>query len=388
MVNNSKEDIKMKKLLSILLVIASLLSLASCKNKTDYEPVKSTEEEARTVMKLSIDGNTYEVKYELYRAFFLTYKSRVDGGDSSVWTGETSKVYVEKIDEMIIDRICEIYAAFAMCKKIGFDVYSSDVEKKIKENIKISVEGGNYGSSTIEGYGSYDAYLAALKEMNLNYSVQTLLFRYAIAVDAIDTHYIGTASSDDIDINLTVGAIEYTKDDVKNFYDSDECVRVLRASFQKQISYTPLKRAEELKASLENAANSKETLEEKEDAVITAIMGNSLYTNAAEIKEGYIIGKYNLQRSYYGNMTDTAFELEIGEVSRPIDVVTDVENAYYVIYRSYKSDEHFEDNYDSVRYIYLMNYVGKMSHGVADELKNSVEYTEYLKNLNHSEIGM
>ncbi len=378
----------MKKLLSILLVISSLLALISCGNINEYPPVESTEEEARTVMTLSIDDCTFEVKYELYRAFFLTYKSQVDGGDPSVWTGENSDEYTKKIDRIIIDRIAEIYTAFAICERIGFDVYSSQVEEKIKENIRISIEGGNYGSSTIEGYGSYDAYLAALKKMNLNYSVQTLLLRYAIAVDAIDTYYIGTVNSDDIDIDLTVGAIKYDKDDVKAFYDSDECVRVLRASFQKQISYTPLERAEKLRESLETAANSKDTLEEKENAVITAIMSNSLYTNAAEIKEGYVMGKYNLESSYYGNMTEAAFALEMGEVSAPVDVVSDVEDAYYILYRSYKSDEHFENNYDSIKYIYLMNCVGEISHGVAEELKESVTYTDFLKEINHSEIGM
>lgn len=378
----------MKKIIAILLVLTSLFALASCKKDKEYPPVESSEEEARVVMTLSIDGKNYDVKYELYRAFFLTYKSEVDGKDESVWTGDKKDEYVAKIDAIILDRIAEIYAAFAICDRIGFDIYSKDVEKKIKENIRISVEGGSYGNSAIEGFESYDDYLASLKAINLNYSVQTLLFRYAIAVDAIDTYYIGTASSDDVDINLTVGKIEYTKEDVKEFYDSDECVRVLRASFQKHISYTPLEKAENLKSALENAAASKDTLEEMEEAVVTAIMGNGLYSNAAEIREGYVIGKYNLERSYYGDMTDAAFALEIGEVSAPVEVVTDVEDAYYVLYRSYKSNEHFEENYDSIKYIYLMNCVGEISHGVAEELKSSASYTDYLKNINHSEIRM
>ena len=377
----------MKKLIAILLVLASLLALASCNNK-EYTPIESTDEEARTVMTLSIDNKTYDIRYELYRAFFLTYKAEIDGGDESVWSGDKKDEYVARIDAIIINRIVEIYAAFAICNRIGFDVYSKDVENKIKENIRISVEGGSYGNAAIEGFDSYDDYLASLKAINLNYSVQTLLFRYAIAVDAIDTYYIGTASSDDVNVNLTIGKIEYTKDDVKEFYDSDECVRVLRASFQKKISYTPLEKAENLRAALENAAQSKDTLEEMETAVVTAIMGNGLYSNAAEIRDGYVIGKYNLERSYYGEMTDAAFVLEVGEVSSPIEVVTDVEDAYYVLYRSYKSDEHFEENYDTIKYVYLMNYVGEISYGVAEELKESVSYTDFLKGIDHSQIRM
>lgn len=377
----------MKKIIAIILMLATALSLVAC-GGNKYPAVESTEEEARTVMTMTLDGKTYEVKYELYRAFFLTYKSKVDGGDSGVWSGENKDEYIAKIDEMIIERVVEIYSAFALCERIGVDLYSREVEKKIKENVKISVEGGSYGSSTLDGYESYDDYLAALKAMNLNYSVQTLLMRYAIAIDAIDTYYIGTASSDDVDINLSVGSIKYTEEDVRDFYFSDDCVRVLRANFQKEISYTPLERAEKLRDKLTEAAASKETLEEKETAVFNAIVSSGLYSNTAEIKNGYVIGRYNLESSYYGGMTKAAMSLEVGEVSEPIDVVSDVENSYYIVYCTYKSEEHFSANYESIKYVFLMNYVGEISHGVALELKDSLVYTDVLKGLDRSGIGM
>lgn len=378
----------MKRIIAILLLLAVIVSLASCGKNKNYPEVQSTEEEARTVMTMSIYGKTYEVKYELYRAFFLTYKSQVDGGNPDVWTSAEKDEYVARINEIITDRVIEIYSAFAMAERVGFDLYSNDVEKKIKENIKISVEGGSYGSVTLEGYESYDAYLAALKSININYSVQTLLLRYAIAIDAIDTYYIGTASSDDVDINLTEGAIEYTEDDVRDFYFGDDCVRVLRANFQKAISYTPEERAEKLRDKLKDAAASKDTLEEKELAVFNAIVGSGLYSNTAEIKNGYVLGRYNLERSYYGDMTDAAFALAEGEVSDPIDVVSDVENSYYIVYRTIKSEEHFEANFDDIKYVYLTNYVGKIAHGVALELKNSITYTDVLSTLDHSKIAM
>lgn len=376
----------MKKILAILLVLTAILSLASCKK--NYPAVDSTEEEARTVMTLTVGNNTYSVKYELYRALFLTYKSQVDGGNPDVWQSENKAEYTELIDKLIIDRIVEIYAAFELCDQIGFDIYSNEVEEKIKENIRISVEGGTYGSAKIEGFDNYEDYLAWLKSMNLNYSVQTLLFRYAIAVDAIDTYYIGTVSSDDVDIELSQGALEYTRDDVKSFYDSDDCVRVLRANFQKAISYTPLDKAEKLASDLKAAADSKDTLNEKEKAVFNAIMGKNSYTNSEELKTGYVIGRYNLERSYYGDMTDAAFSISVGEVSAPIDIVTDVENAYYVLYKTYKSDEHFTANYDDIKYIYLMNCVGKISYDVAEELRSSITYSDFLKSIDHSQIKM
>ena len=372
----------------VIALVIGIAGLAGLLSDKEYPVVDSTEEEAKTVMTLSIDGDTYDVKYELYRAFFLTYKNEVDGGHDAVWHGDDKDKYIEQIDEIIIDRVTEIYSAFAICKRIGFDIYSDSVESKIKENIRISVEGGSYGSSTIEGYDSYEAYLEALKSMNLNYSVQTLLFRYAIAIDAIDTYYIGTASSDDVDINLSVGVLEYTEDDVRSFYNSDNCVRVLRASFQKGIYYTPLEKAYELKDKIASAANGASTLADKERAVFNSIVSSNLYANINELQNGYIIGRYNLERSYYGNMTDAAFTLAEGQVSDPIDVVTDVENSYYILYRTYKSDDHFENNYDEIKYIYLMNCVGKITYDVASELESSLSYTEFLQNINHSEIRM
>ena len=375
----------MKKIIALFLVLTSLFTLSACKK---YKPVESTEEENRTVMTLSLDGKTYEVKYELYRAFFLTYKSQVDGGNADVWTSEGKTEYVSRINSIILDRITDIYAAFALCERIGFDLYSKDVEKQIKEYVKISVEGGSYGSKTMQGYESYDDFLDALKAANLNYSVQTLLLRYAIAVDAIDTYYIGTATADDVNYDISLGTLTYTKDDVKAFYDSDSCARVLRASFQKIVSYTPYETAVALKDRLANAAATASTPADKEAAVLDAIIKSGRFSNAAEIENGYVIGKYNLERTYYGDMTDAVFSISEGEVTDPVSIVTDEEDTYYVIYRSYKSDDHFEANYDSIRYVYLRNCVGEITYEVAEALKTSAVFSDYLTNINHSEIGM
>ena len=87
-------------------------------------------------------------------------------------------------------------------------------------------------------------------------------------------------------------------------------------------------------------------------------------------------------------MTDAAFAISEGEVSDPIEVVMGLENSLYILYRTYKSDEHFDANYEEIKNAYLTNYVGKISHGVAKELKSSVSYTEHFVNLDHSQIRM
>ncbi len=376
----------MKKITAFFLLAIMIFSLTACKKK--YEPQESTEEEKQVVMTLSLNGDEYEVKYELYRAFFLSYKSEIDGGDHSVWESDGKQEYIDRINSMIADRVCEIYSAFALCKTIGFDIYSKSVEEEIEESIRIGVEGGVYGGTTVEGYESYEDYLAALKKIYLNYSVQTLLLRYAIALKAIDSYYIGTVSSDDISIDMSVGNLEYTKEDVSSFYFSDECVRVMRASFPKMVSYTPKETAEKLRDKLMAAAESGSSLAGKNEAVFNAIMASGRFSSVKEVEDGFVIGRYNLERSYYGEMTDIAFSLNEGEVSDIINIVTDDEDSYYVLYRTDKSEAHFEECYDEILYIYLSDIVGKKLHGVGDMLKNSVSYTDSYSALDHSNISM
>ena len=93
----------MKKIIALLLALVCLGSLISCKRKPKYEPVESTEEENTTVMTLTIGEDKYQVKYELYRHFFLNYKSTVDGGNADVWNGESKEKYIAEIDKIIIN---------------------------------------------------------------------------------------------------------------------------------------------------------------------------------------------------------------------------------------------------------------------------------------------
>ena len=366
----------MKKITLIILVLSLLLSLFSC-GGTEYEPVPSTNEESETVMTLSLDGDTYEVKYELYRALFLNYKDAVSGGDDSVWTGDGKDEYIEKIENIILERAASIYAAFAICKNIGFDVYSNGVEKKINQYIKESVEGGD----SAEGYGSYEKYLEVLRSMNLNYSVQTLLYRYAIATEAIDNHYIGTLSADDINGSISVGSLKYTREDVKSYYESNECVRVLRAHIQASAHYDPLEYANRVKSNMEDAAIN------GEDDVATVIINSGL-TAPTEVSNGYLIGKHNLDSFYFEDMTKAAFELSKNEVSSVIDINNGEERILYILYKAEKSDEHFEHCYNEIAYVYLTDTVGEIIDHAKDALYESAVYSDFLKSLDRSTVSM
>ena len=88
----------MKKIISAVLVLISILTLTAC---TKYKPQKSTKEESETALTLSIGETKYDVPYEVYRTFFLNYRDVIDGGDHSVWQGAEKDKYIKEIESVI-----------------------------------------------------------------------------------------------------------------------------------------------------------------------------------------------------------------------------------------------------------------------------------------------
>lgn len=374
----------MKKLTATLLLwvlILSTLLLSGCGDNF-YEPVPSTEEEATTVMTLKIGNKSYEVKYELYRAIFLNFKSEVDGGDASVWSGADKDKYIAEIDKIILDYVTDIYATFYLAESVGIDPYSEDIGREVNEYINTSIEGGTINGETYEGYESYEAYLEKLTELHLNYSVQSLLFRYSIVLDKLDDHYLGDYIDGEINDGDQAGALPLTEQLVRSFYDSDECVRVLRTYISESMSEDPNRPQVVRDAVAESAANG------SEDHVRETMIKYGALIPIHEMENGYIVGKYNLDESFFGKMVDAAFALETGEVSEVVTVHDGLEYYHYVIYRAEKSDEHFKANYSSIAYIYLKNEVGKLLNDTSVKMTESVVRAEFLNGLVHSEISM
>ena len=364
------------KLIAFLLIISSLFTLFSCKDDEKYPPVESTDEEKKTVMTMSLDGEDYNIPFELYRAFFLQLKKSVDNGDGSVWTGNDKDKYIKAIDDMILSRIGEIYSVFHLAKKVGIDPHSESINAKVKDYIIAGIEGGGEGNVIFDGFdGDYEAYLASLKEMYLNYSVQDLLIRYTLTLDELTLYYSG--NPDDNDPEKEHGALKYTKDDVKEFYDSDESARVIRAFFSSE-AFTK-KRVEEIRNTIASKSN--------ETEVANYIIQYTL-TGGEDIKNGELIGRYSLDGRYYGEITDAAFSLSIGETSEVITLMTQNEEGYTVIYRSFKSDEHFEKCYQSIAMVYTENEIGKLLYDAQTALIESAEYKDFLKTLDRASISM
>lgn len=364
----------MKRIISLILIIVSLLTLTSC---SDYDPVPSTDEEAQTVMTLAIDGKSYDVKYELYRAMFLTYKETVDGGDGSVWSGDKKDEYIARIHDMIVARITDIYAVLHHAGRIGINVYSASVDSKIKEYIKVSVEGGTYEDMTTPGYESYDAYLDALAKMGINYSVQELIFRYSIALEMISEHYMGTPETDLLgNVTYKGGALEYTKEQVEAFYYSDDSARYISAYVQSQYSGA-LDRAKALQERMKNL--------EGNDAAIAIEINSSSISADADLSAGTMIGRYVLDGESYGAITEAAFTTPIGKVSDIVETTIGEATGFFILYPIAKTSSHLESHYDDIAAVYVENEIGRLLHDTQTKLVDSIK-TSLPDSLDYSKI--
>lgn len=373
----------MKRFLAIILLLCvAATTLSGCKKKK-YKPVESSEEEARVVLTLTVGERSYDVRYELYRALFLTYKSEIDGGNESVWESEDKDSYINKINERIIKEAAEIFAVFELCALRGIDLYSEEVEDEIYEMISVSVEGGEFCGSYYEGFGGdYDEYLASLREIYHNYSTAVLLMRYSIGRGLLDSHYIGSVTADDGTGKITSGEIQYTKESVKAFYNSDNSSQILTTYVAEGVSYTPRELAEDIRQDVIEAAGI------STNAVRILMINRGTPTAVAELESGILVGKYSLSRDY-NELGEVASELSVGEVGRVVETVSAVDGRrYYVIYKMEKSEEYFNANYASIVEVYLYDAVGQTLSVMEDLLTDGAVFQDSYQAIKHSEVIM
>lgn len=354
-----------------VVILTSLFSLFSCGEK--YKPVKSTAEEKRTVIEISYDGKKYEVAYELYRAFFLELKSEIDGGNNAVWTGAEKIKYINAVDELIYQRLAEIYAVFHLCEKADIDVYSNEFDEKIQAHIEAAVDGGSVDGNSYVGFGGdYDKYLQSLKSMNLNYSVQTLLIRYQLAYEALFNYYVGS-SLEDLNPDSQAGAISFTKNDVKSFYLDESESRKVMVAFFDSAYFT-----EELAQEKRDKIASKTTVGD-----VTYYIGSLNGTPTVEV-----IGTHTYDKFYYSDFTKAAFSLSVGQTSPLIQLNTDSFDGYVVLYRLAASEGDFEADYESVKTAYLYDRFGKTVENTANHIVGEFKPTDTLKELDRSKVSM
>lgn len=373
----------MKRICALLLAVCLFaLMLAGC-GKSDYPPVKSTEAEARTVLTISYGDRSYEIPYELYRTFFLTYRDEVDGGDRSVWSGEDSETYRETINRKIFRQMADIYAVRELCTQIGYDFYSKDADDKIREYIRVSVEGGTLDGMEIEGCGSYEAYLQRLKDDYVNYSVQDLIYRYYLGENALESFYFGTDS--EYAETFRFGDITYTDADLRAFYEKEDTGRFLWICLDKDVHPTDAG-VRAIHDKIVTAVAAAGNAEKDKKAGETLFR----YTTTAygEVMAGYLVTPYNLDENQYGDLIAAALALDVHEVSQPIRVHSDAYNGYFIVYRAEKTEEYLAEHRADVVTAFLQDSLGRKLAVIRDAMVAGAVPTEELKNLDLSAVTM
>lgn len=356
----------MKRLIALLLALLLLLSAVGC-GSSYYDPVESTEQERATALTFTRGDTTYRVPFEVYRAFFLSYRAEIDGGDTSVWSGPQAADHLERLHARILPRIADIYATLYLSASIGHPTDTADCDRQVLELIRQAVdaspEDGGAG-------GDYDAYLAQLKDMYLNYSVQDLLLRYSIAYNAVLAYYGGVEDETDPS-NRQEPHLAYTPEDVKRFYQSDDCVLVLMAMLDTR-SYSAT-RAQQIRDRLNACTTAQEAS--------NYIMGHTA-TTADDGVDGMLIGRYSLDEAYFTSLSDTAFTLSPFSASQPITVQDGTNSYYCILYRIDKPAD-----YDATD-TYVQNEIGKLLAELRDAFLADLTVSDSIRELDHSTITM
>lgn len=365
----------MKKLLLVFTLIILSFALFSCgEDEEVFDPVPSTAEESRIVLKFQAGDEIYEVKYELYRALFVGNHKLVDKGDASVWSGPEAAEKIEEINKIITDRAAEIYSVLHLAQKLGIDPYSSEADDRLYDHIKLYVHGGESSDGTkVLGYGSYEKYLNSLKEKGMNYAVGELMFRYAYALERINVE-LG-------------GQIKVSDEELRQFYDGDDCARILVAYFQ--MGTKTEDRVKEIRDSINYAA-----LAGNLAKVCTLIIQHTAAVSSEIIDSdgnpvGTPLGFYELDDYFYGEYISAAFTLTHGQVSRVITVdnVNDsYVDGYYIVIGLEKTEDYFNNNKSAIRASYVNNSIGQRLYTSKASLLESFSYTEVINQIDFSKL--
>ena len=329
-----------RSLTAVLLLLVLLVPLVAC-GSGGYREVKSKRAWRKTV--LTIDGE--DVSFELLRFFFFRNTAEVDGGDTSLWEGDGAAEMTEKALKLAVDDICELYAAFAVCRSYGIDPERDDIDELVNEYVTCDVDGGYPdGNTLVKGSGGdYDQYLEGLKELHLTDTVNRLLYRYAACLKVLDAYIQNGAE----------GKVSASDKDLREFLRSDDCVHANYAELQKA-AYRPERALgiyEEMKAAEGNLTKLGELVTRYSPTQDPGGEYYSLYATDATDAELYSI----------------IFSLkEPGEVSEMVEF-----DDCYRIYYGMEKDAALED----IKSLYLAEkYMYRVMAITAYDLAEKIEY--------------
>lgn len=354
------------RIIAICLAFCLLCPLLFSCGDEGYTQKDSTKEELTAVLSF---GDT-EVPFEIFRTFFLNHKKAVEAEVEGGFTGDNAEQAWDKIMPLILEDLSQVYAVFALAKTYGIDPYGEGIEESIAEEIRVSVEGGSYGDYTFEGYGSYDQYLAAMKENGMNDGASRTVLRFHLCEDELLR-------------KLTVPmktAYDYTKSDVTAFFEKDECIRVSLLYREMAAGGIP---AEENR---EKVLHAIDLLRAESDERQRLNLSVQYFTNSPDdILTGDYISPYAYSFEYH-EIIERAYELEIGEYSDLVEVTAPAQDYYFVVNRLEKQSEDISDRFDEIVTLYLTDRFYRELDGVRQSLLSQIVYHDFYEALYGTDI--
>ena len=336
---------KLQRALALLLTLVLLLSaLVSCES---YRPRKSSKKEASEVFTLGEDTVTFEVLY----TFFRNRCEQIDGFAPAYFDGADGEAHFAAVMADAVAEIGEIYAMLALCRKAEIDPEGDMVEDKIKEYLKICVEGGQINEYTLEGAGSYSAFLDTMKKnYSMNDAVVRLMLRSAICEDLLTEHYENT--------------LRYTVDDVREFFESDDCIRIIWGSRGHSVQgFTEVENLDMMKEIRRHFKN-----DQDRQAVQLSLNQTS----------DFYMGRNTKDNALYGELVEVAFSLAIGETSEILDLGSE---GYFVIKRLPKLSSDLDNRYRELVPVYLTEELYNDVEETAAAALEGIVYTDFYRGL-------
>ncbi len=349
-----------KRLFALILALAALLSLVAC---SAYPEEKGTDEERMKIA--SLDGHLYPT-YDLYRFVFLSTKQ------SLVREGLEGEALFARCDEAAKEEIYRLYALFSLCEKNEIDPFSKKIDKEVEALVAELIEGDGKGNA---GYGSFEAYLAAIQANYMTDRVSRLYIRYAVCEALLAETLTEKDTFDVDDAALTA------------FYNGEELANVMWAYFSPEMQHW---NAPELVSSvIENAKNTTNP----EDFYKIAVNYQNMFFNMTEkMAGGMLVAKRQLSLEYQA-LTDAIFALSEGETSEEIRIGYSEKNESYGIYIVHRMakpslDLTNEEQKAEVVESYKLNAFYALLEDEAAYLKENTRYYDFYYTLNLEAVKM
>ena len=205
------------------------------------------------------------------------------------------------------------------------------------------------------------------------------MLRYSILLEKIAEYYRG---ENDPVLGYVGGKYNLSDDELRDYYFSDNCVRVLHAYMQDGVGTDTLAKMESLRLGIMSCEN--------DLSIALYIINNTLVTPTDLIVDkqvsGITIGRYSLSDEY-AEYAASAFSLSPGQTGEVIEI-TDGEQGYYVIHSLEKSEDHFSRCNDEITQSFFDNYISKQICDLTEELAKTAKFEKGYYEIKHEDISI